>query len=383
MNATSYLAIGTALLAGGLAAAAEAPSKVAVFVSGTEGYHTYRIPSLLVTRKGTLLAFCEGRKAGRGDAGNIDLLMKRSEDGGRTWSARQVLWDDGGNTCGNPCPVQDGKTGTIWMLNTWNLGSDREGAIKAGTSKDTRRVFAYRSTDDGRTWSKPVEITKDTKRPDWGWYATGPGVGIQLLRGSHAGRLVIPCDHSSRKYTDHQYASHAVYSEDGGATWGLGEAIHPAVNECQAVERTDGAVVMNMRCYLGKGCRAVATSTDGGRSWTKAAPDEALIEPVCQASFLRHSATDRGAKRDRVLFANPAQKRSRATMTVRVSYDEAKTWPVAKVLHPGPAAYSCLGVLPGGDVACLYEAGEKGPYETITFARCSMAWLTDGKDNGD
>jgi len=383
MNATSIVSVCGVLLAVGLAAAADAPVKTPVFVSGADGYHTYRIPSLLVTRKGTLLAFCEGRKAGRGDAGNIDLLMKRSRDGGRTWSAQQVLWDDGGNTCGNPCPVQDAQTGTIWMLNTWNLGSDRESAIKAGKSKDTRRVFVYHSKDDGRTWSKPVDITPAAKRPEWGWYATGPGVGIQLLRGPHAGRMVIPCDHSNRAYKDHIYASHAIYSDDAGATWQLGAAIRPAVNECQAVERTDGTLLMNMRSYAGRGCRAVATSADGGETWAKAVDDKTLVEPVCQASFLRHSAADRGAKRSRLLFSNPAQKRGRAKMTVRLSYDEGKTWPVGKVLHAGPAAYSCLAALPGGDAACLYEAGEKSPYQTITFARFSIGWLTDGKDEGN
>ncbi len=170
--------------------AADAPDQRSVFVSGQDGYHTYRIPAVIVTPKGTVLAFCEGRKSNRSDTGNIDLLLKRSTDGGRTFSPQQVVWDDGDNTCGNPCPVIDRKTGTIWLLLTHNLGEDRESEIIGRTSKGSRTVWINKSTDDGVTWSKPVEITATTKKPSWTWYATGPGVGIQLK----SGRLVIPCD---------------------------------------------------------------------------------------------------------------------------------------------------------------------------------------------
>ena len=355
-------------------------AETAVFVSGKDGYHTYRIPSLLVTKAGTLLAFCEGRKAGRGDAGNIDLLMKRSTDGGKTFSPQQVLWDDRANTCGNPCPVVDRRTGAIWMLNTWNLGSDPESRIIAGKSTDTRRVFVYRSTDDGKTWSKPVDITQATKRPEWGWYATGPGVGIQLRKGKHKGRLVIPCDHSSLAYKDHRFGSHAIYSDDGGKRWQLSAAIRPACNECQVVERTDGKLVMNMRSYGGKGCRAVATSDDGGETWSSPRDATLLPESVCQASFLRYGEADEAAGKGRLLFSNPAVRRGRTRMTVRLSYDEGQTWPVSKLLHAGPAAYSCLAVLHDGTIACLYEAGTRSAYETIVLTRFSLEWLTDGKD---
>lgn len=355
------------------------PTRTDVFVSGTDGYHTYRIPSLFVTDKGTLLAFCEGRKAGRGDAGNIDLLLKRSRDGGKTWSPQQVVWDDGDNTCGNPCPVQDRETGTIWLLLTWNHGQDRESQIKKNTSRDTRRVFVAHSTDDGRTWSQPREITATTKRPEWRWYATGPGIGIQLQRGPHAGRLVVPCDHSVVSPDDPTgYNSHVIYSDDHGHTWKLGGVIRPAVNECQLVELTDGTLMINMRNYdRTQTSRAVATSNDGGATWSKVRHDPALVEPICQASFLRYTTAARH-DRNRLLFSNPGHGRQgrRRDMTIRLSYDEGQTWPIQRLLWPGPAAYSCLGILPDGRMACLFEGGKQNPYERIIFTTFSRQWLT-------
>ena len=361
-------------------AAALHPAKTDVFVSGNDGYHTYRIPALLVTQEGTLLAFCEGRKSGRGDSGNIDLLLKRSEDAGQTWSPQQVVWDDGGNTCGNPCPVQDRETGTIWLLLTWNHGQDRESEIKKNTSRDTRRVFVAHSTDDGHTWSKPREITATTKRPEWRWYATGPGIGIQLERDPHAGRLLVPCDHSLVTPDDPTgYNSHVIYSDDHGRTWQLGGTIRPAVNECQVVELADETLMMNMRNYdRTQTTRAVATSTDGGLTWSEIHHDAALVEPICQASFIRYTTTARN-DRNRLLFSNPGhgERGKRRDMTVRLSYDEGRTWPIHRLLWPGPAAYSCLGVLPDGQIACFFEGGRENPYEKIIFARFSRQWLTN------
>jgi sialidase-1 len=358
---------------------AMAPKRTKLFVSGTDGYHTYRIPAVIVTRKGTVLAFCEGRKGGRSDAGNIDMMLKRSTDGGATWSKQQVVWDDGGNTCGNPCPVVDEETGAVWLTMTWNRGDDRERQIIDGSSKDTRRVFVACSEDDGLTWSKPREITKGAKRPEWTWYATGPCTGIQLERGEHKGRLVIPCDHIEAGTK--KYYSHVIFSDDHGATWELGGSTPTdEVNECQVVELADGRLMLNMRNYYRvKKNRAVSVSSDGGMTWSALWRDASLAEPRCQASIFRYSLASDGGK-DRLLFSNPAHPDSRVNMTVKMSYDEGKTWAVAKTLHGGPAAYSCLAVLDGGEIACLYEAGDKGAYETIVFERFSLEWLTDGKD---
>ncbi|HEU0039990.1 MAG TPA: sialidase family protein, partial [Verrucomicrobiae bacterium] len=181
-------------LAAGLIGAEEPATlrQTDVFVSGADGYHTYRIPALMVSKKGTLLAFCEGRKDGRADSGDIDLLLKRSADHGATWSRPLTIWNDGTNTCGNPCAVLDEETGVIWLLMTHNDGRDKESAIKAKKGFGTRTVWVSRSNDYGETWEKPEEITKSVKDPSWGWYATGPGVGIQIKHGPRRGRLVIP-----------------------------------------------------------------------------------------------------------------------------------------------------------------------------------------------
>ncbi len=342
-------------------ATADEPTQTPVFVSGQDGYHTYRIPSLLVTSKGTLLAFCEGRKKSSSDTGDIDLLLRRSLDGGKTWQKTQMVWDDGANTCGNPCPVVERDSGTVWLLLTHNLGADTEAQILDGKSKGTRSVWVCKSDDDGVTWSKPVEITKDVKKADWTWYATGPGVGIQ----TKSGRLVIPCDNYVAGSKARQ--SHVIYSDDRGKTWKLGGVVGPGCNECQVAERADGSLLLNMRSYRGNNRRLVSISKDGGETWSKPEPDDALIEPVCQASLVRHPGG--------LLFANPASKK-REKMTVRLSKDDGKTWPLSRVLHDGPAAYSCLVALPDGEAGCLYERGDKRPYETITFARFSLKSLT-------
>ncbi|MHC4251436.1 MAG: sialidase family protein, partial [Planctomycetota bacterium] len=163
------------------------PPKVPVeethlWTSGEGSYHTYRIPAIVATTRGTLLAFCEGRKSGRGDAGDIDILTRRSTDGGKTWSESRVIWDDARNTCGNPGPVVDRETGTVCLLLTWNRGDDHERNIIAGTSKEPRKPFVCSSEDDGETWSKPSDISASARDDGWGWYATGPGVAIQLTR---------------------------------------------------------------------------------------------------------------------------------------------------------------------------------------------------------
>lgn len=344
-----------------------------LFKSGTEGYNTFRIPAMVLTNNGTVLAFAEGRKNSSSDTGDIDLVLRRSEDGGKTWSELRVLWDDGENVCGNPAPVVDEKTGTIHLLCTWNLGSDHESQIIAQSSKDTRRIFLMQSTDDGRSWSEPEELTASVKRENWTWYATGPCHGIQIRQGKYAGRLVIPCDHieaGSKKYY-----SHSIYSDDHGSTWQLGGSTpQDQVNECTVAELPGGMLMLNMRNYDRTQLnRKVSISKDGGQSWSDIYDDRVLIEPICQASLLRYAF--RGPRKDHLLFLNPAHAEKRVNMTLRISYDRGKNWARSKSLHAGPSAYSDLSKLPGGSLGCLYEAGAESPYEGIVFQEVSLEEL--------
>jgi len=192
-----------------------------------------------------------------------------------------------------------------------------------------------------------------------------------------------PCD-----YTDKNgHGSHIIYSDDHGKSWQLGGSVSGGCNECQVVELADGRLMLNMRMQEnGQGKRGVATSRDGGVTWSELKLDPVLIEPVCQASLLRYTLASTGGK-NRLLFSNPASapapgqsRGDRVKMTVRLSHDEGRTWPVSKCLHDGPSAYSCLAALPDGDIGCLYEGG-KTRYGEIVFARFSLEWLTDGQDH--
>ncbi len=340
-------------------------SHTEIFTSGSDGYAVYRIPSLIVAPGRTVLAFAEGRRNGHSDSGDIDIVQKRSADGGETWSGQSVVYCEPGDiTIGNPSPVADHDTGTLWMP----------------FCRDNDTVLVTSSKDDGQTWSDPVDITANVKHRKWNWYATGPGVGIQLRHGAHKGRLVVPCDHTTRR---HRNDSHAILSDDHGATWRFGGAVASGCNECQVVERSDGSLLLNIRMQKGdRHRRGIATSTDGGETWGECNLDDALPCPRCQASMISAHGSPRLA--DAVLFSNPACETRRSTMTVRASYDGGHTWPVSEVLHDGPSAYSCLAVLPGGDVGCLYERGsghphgeyDWWPHEGISLARIDPVALS-------
>jgi sialidase-1 len=344
-----------------LSRAEESAQQVDVFVSGTEGYHTYRIPAIILTNQNTLLAFCEGRKTGASDHGDLDLLLRRSSDGGKTWQLMQLVYEEGGTdkiTIGNPCPVVERKTGTIWLP----------------FCRNNDRVFITHSTDDGKSWASPVEITSAVKKPDWGWYATGPGHGIQLA----SGRLLIPCDHGPRQPTGRgQSRSHAIYSDDLGKSWKLGGIVDVGTNECEVVELADGSLLISMRNhnYRSLKQRALAYSKDGGLTWSTPLPWSDVPCPFCQSSIQRHSLS-MATGRNRILYSGPDGS-GRKNMTVRLSYDEGKTWPIAKVLYAGSAAYSDLVMLPEGSIGCLYE---RDGYGKISFARFTLGWLTEGKD---
>ena len=340
-----------------------------LFKKGDAGYACFRIPAIVVAKDGSVLAFCEARKNGCSDTGNIDLVMRKSTDNGHTWGPMQVVWDDGENVCGNPAPVVDRKTGDIHLLLTWNKGEDHESEIIAQTSEDTRRIFHLASSDHGNSWTTPKEITEDVKLPNWTWYATGPVHGIQLENKANKGRLIIPCDHIEAETK--KYYSHIIYSDDHGQSWKLGGATpQDQVNECTVVELPNGELLLNMRNYARKESqtRQVALSKDGGITWQYQRFDLQLPEPRCQAAMLR---VDKKGK-NLLLFTNPADGKSRKNMTLSISEDNGQTWPQKIPIFKAHAAYSDLAEMDNGKIILFYEAGHEGAYDGIHYTIVSL-----------
>jgi sialidase-1 len=335
-----------------------------IYKSSEGGYYCFRIPAIIKTKTGTLLAFAEARKNNCGDEGDIDMVVKRSLDKGKTWSALSVIWTDGENTCGNPAPVVDEATGKIHLLMTWNLGTDDISTINNGTSKDTRRVYKTASVDDGVTWEAPQEITSSVKAANWGWYATGPCHGIQISKGAYKGRLVIPCDNIERGGGRKGY-SHVIYSDDNGQNWKLG-GVTPTVavnpNESTVAELADGSLMLNMRVASNDNLRMKSISTDGGLTWTTPTSAVGLVDPVCQGSLISSLINGQHT----LFFSNPSSI-TRTNMTIKMSTDNGATWPKAYSVFTGMSAYSDLVMIEPNEVGILYEAGNSRFSDGIAF----------------
>jgi len=363
-----------------------APEFSDVFIAGRDSFPSIRIPSVIVSKKGTVLAFAEGRAAHADQAVNR-LILKRSGDAGRTWDPLQVIADDSPRCLNNPCAVVERGSGRVLvMFQSYPAGAaERSPQIKPGVEGDSVvRNYLIHSDDDGLTWSKPRDITRSTKRPERvTTVASGPGIGIQLRRGPHKGRLLIPFNEGP---FDH-WNVYAVYSDDGGETWQMGEVAPGAhvpdgkggttsqANEAQIVELADGSVRLNSRRWAGKPVRKTSLSRDGGATWSNIEDAPELMDPSCMASIVRYSDPLDGAK-SRLLFSGP-QSAKRDTGTVFLSENEGATWPVKRVLWPGSFAYSVLTVLPDGTIGCLFETDNT---DRIVFARFTLAWLRAGKD---
>lgn len=355
------------------------------FRAGQEGYASFRIPAVVATRTATptagpaLLAFCEGRVDSAADHGHIDIVLKRSMDGGRTWGPLQIAARNGNDLAGNPAPVVL-DTGRILLVHVRAAADATEDAILRGTvgPADGRRVWVQHSDDDGVTWSAPKEITGQVKRTDWRWYATTPGHALQLTTG----RVLVPGNHTvppagTDTGTEPKYNSgHCLLSDDRGATWSLGYVDENTdgyvnANETTAAELPDGRVYLNTRNdSRSPGNRADAHSEDGGGSLvTPFRPQAGLVTPVVQGSLLQLRDPDL------LLYSGPADPAARALMTIRASADGGTTWRPAHTVDGLPAAYSDLVRADATTVGLLYETGDFGPYETITFRRIPVTAL--------
>jgi len=379
--ASATIWTGTALRSQGLFEQTE------LFVGGQDNYNTYRIPSLICTKSGTVLAFSEGRIDIGKDGGPTDIVLKRSLGNGGPWTPafmaargegrnRQdtmmwlplqvVLRSTNGDAWMNPVPVIDQTDGTIYLLAN----------LYPQPYKDANQaIWFVKSTDEGATWSTPVEITQGT-----GKHEIGPGAGIQL----RSGRLMI------------QVYDSVIFSDDHGKTWKSGGIAPGDWNETQVVQLVDGSLLFSRRKAPN---RVFLYSKDDGETWSQPVAQSELPDPDCQGSMIRFTREDQGYTKNRILFANPvsgalgvgvgeSDPRGRFNVTVRMSYDEGKTWPIEKRILKGPGAYSSMTVFPDGSIGILFETGIAfGTFDDyckkLVFARFTVDWLTDGKDHLD
>lgn len=348
----------------------DAEEAAPVFANGADGYSCFRIPAIVRTRRGALLAFAEARRNNCNDFGDVRIVMRRSNDNGRTWGQIETVAENGALQAGNPAPVMDAMDrrfpgGRLFLV--YCTGDAPEDAVMRG--EGTRRVWFRTSSDDGGTWSQPAEITASVKPPAWRHYATGPGHALQLTRGLHKGRLFVAANHSEGdpRPQGHDYAAHAFYSDDHGATWHLGATVdYPGSNESTAAQDEAGEVVMNIRDQSKKSrSRILAVSENGGAAWDKVFIATELPDPVCEGSMTAHGKW--------LLFSNAASRTERRDLTVSVSADGGRTWPKRTLVAPGPAAYSDLVLLPHRRLGVLWERGNSGG---IVFAAHPLDTLT-------
>ena len=345
---------------------------------GDNGVHTYRIPGLATTPMGTLIAVFDVRHKNSGDLpGDIDIGMMRSTDDGRTWSTMQLILDfdtaekdSRGNGVGDPAVLVDRTTGHILVAGLWSRGDHAWNGSGPGSSPDeTGQCVLTRSTDDGKTWSKPINITQKINGRDPGWLLcfNGPGNGIQLRDG----RLVF-----AAQFRDSAGVPHScfIFSSDGGNTWTISPPAIPGTpptSESQIVELADGSLLLSMRDESRGGKRAWARFTweDDVSQGTWGEPWFTVPDPTCMASLIGHPNGP-------LLFSNPNSATQRVALTIRASTDEGRTWSDGRMLDSRPCAYSCLTVLKDGSIAVLYECGDKSDIETLSFARFSLDWAT-------
>ncbi|MES2064385.1 MAG: sialidase family protein [Bacteroidota bacterium] len=362
--------------------------EVAVFRSGAEGYRSFRIPAITKAPNGDLLAFAEGRVNDGGDFGNIQIVLKRSTDGGKHWGALQVAASNDTLQTGNAAPVVDRTDpaypkGRLFLF--YNTGNAPENAVRKG--KGLREVWYKTSTDNGLTWSAPVNITLQVHKPkqpqvnsaynfaaDWRSYANTPGHAIQLAAGKYWGRIYIAANHSAGEPQKHYADGRAFgyYTDDHGKTFKLSDEVNmPGGNENMAVELTGSKLMMNIRNQLGNiKQRIIAVSSNGGQTWDTTYFDAHLPDPVCQGSIL-----NLGKRKGKAIVAvcNDADTLYRDNLTLRISFDEGETWKQNYVIAKSPAgyqgdfsAYSDLVPVDEKHIGILYE---KDDYKQIVFTR--------------
>ncbi len=340
------LLVSSYVLCSGLAVAQSAPF---VFRAGTGGYASYRIPAIVLSEDKTLLAFCEGRVRSAADHGDIDIVLRRSRDGGLTWGEQLVVSDDGAHTCGNPAPVVL-PSGRILLLSCGSTGSEQQN-MHGGVP---REVYVQYSDDEGLTWSARRRITEEAKQADWGWFATGPCNAIVLRHGKHKGRILIPSNHSAKQGDKVVYQGSCFYSDDEGQTWKRGQITQKnlSANESAIAEVGADLVLQSFRAQSGRGIRLQRYSRDGGATWNIEEEMPELPHVVCQGSLIADGTRERT-----LYFSSPGVKKKRQNLTVFQSSDGGKSWPHSRCLREGSHGYSNLVEIDHETLGVLYESG--------------------------
>ncbi|GEO03550.1 sialidase [Adhaeribacter aerolatus] len=359
---------------------------VPVFTAGTEGHQSYRIPAIISLPNGHLLAFAEGRVHGAGDFGDINIVLKRSTDKGKSWSNLQTVADYQNLQAGNPAPVLDltdptYPKGRIFLF--YNTGDNHENEVRKGNG--LREVWYKTSTDGGLTWSEPINITTQVHRPnqpqvntaytsseDWRSYANTPGHAMQFTTGAYKGRIFVAANHSAGnpqpQFQDYQ--AHGFYTDDHGKTFKLSTTVQvPGSNESIATELSGGKLMMNSRNQKGDiRARIISVSRDGGATWDSTWFDHTLIDPVNQGSLL---TVGKKKGKNIIAFSNAADVKLRDNLTLRISYDEGKTWPKSILIDKSTSpnqrdytAYSDLVNISKKEIGVLYE---RDKYQQIVF----------------
>ena len=350
-----------------------------VFGGGEDGYPQVRIPAVVVTQKGTVLALAEARQGD--DHSENDIVLKRSLDGGAAWQPLQVVAEMGGDSLNDPCAVVlHGPDRVLLMYQRYPKGYHTQKMAHAepaelgyGRPRNTQ-TFLTRSEDDGVTWSDPEDITRSVRRSD-AISVGSPGVGIQLKYGRYQGRILFPLyEVMPPGETNQNYHNCAAISDDGGVTWRLGarvpeDGLEGDANECQLEELSDGTVIMDARQTNGSS-RKGARSRDGGKTWEPMYQVPDLVAPPCMGSILSIAAPREGG--DLLVASLPNTLKKRENGTLLISRDGGKTWPEKRVLYSGGFAYSCLTQLAEGRVGCLFE---RDGCAHITLATFDVDWL--------
>jgi sialidase-1 len=363
-----------------LLAAAQVHNSAKIFDGGADGYHSYRIPSLIRTTNGTLIAFAEGRMADNKDYGNINLVYKRSTDNGVSWSALGEVVGVGPGTWGNPTAVVDQSNGRVWLFMSWNSGDHNQSGTDGYQKIDTwgdRKVYVSYSDNNGASWSAQQDMTATLLPTGYTWDAMGPGVGIQKSKTGATGRLIIPA------------IGRNIYSDDHGVSWHY-QTIPGGTSEGTIIEKLNGGLIRNDRPVmsqweLSKRRRISVGSITSFPAWTSHAD---LLDPACQASVLRYTDSP-----NRIMFLNSASTETRGKMRVRITYNEGTTWPISRrifdnlteqqAIDQGKGGYSSMAKTADNMVGALIEVNEDTgnsgtSHRSIEFHKFNLPWILNG-----